>query len=77
MFGHIGGPAEMFVLVAGNARHAQRHQVLLSVVAELEDLLPHVVDDPYGSVGIIRADLGRVGTASTFKKLVPLGPQFD
>src|SRR5207247_8514914 len=71
--GDVRGPAEMFVIIAGNARHAQGHQKLLSVVAELEDLLPHVVDDPHGSLGIVRAALDRVRTAATSKKLAPLG----
>src|SRR3989442_714344 len=75
--GDVRGPTEMLVVIAGNACHAQGHQELLSVVAELEDLLTHVVDNPYGSLGIVRADLDRVRTAAAFKKLVPLGPRFD
>src|SRR5262249_11116751 len=75
--GDIRRPAEMLIVVAGDARFAQSHQELLPVIAEFEDLLPHIVDHPDAPFGIVWTDLDRVRPASAFKELVPLRPGFD
>ena len=75
--GDVCRPAEMLIVVAGDARLAQSHQELLSVVAEFEDLLPHVVNHPDVSLGIVWADLDCVRAPAALKELVPLRPGFD
>src|SRR5437773_12369365 len=75
--GDVCRPAEMLIVVAGDSRLAQSHQELLPVIAEFEDLLAHVVDDPDIPFRIVWADLDRVRPAAAFKELVPLRPGFD
>src|SRR5437773_10916996 len=75
--GDVCRPAKMLIVVGSDSRLAQSHQELLPIIAEFEDLLAHVVDDPNIPFRIVWADLDCVRPAAAFKELVPLRPGFD
>src|ERR1700680_5129326 len=56
---------------------AQRHNELLAVVGEFENLIHFVVDDPHMLFRVIRADPYLVRPASPCKQMVPLPPSLD
>ena len=71
---HERRPVEMLVVGRVHVRLADRLQQLLAVVAEHEDGVPVVVDDPDALLRIVRADVDGVRPP---QHLVPLRPVLD
>src|SRR5262245_1900990 len=67
----------MLLVFACDSGFSEGHHELLSVVRELENLLPHVVDDPDVPFRIVWADLDLVRTAATLEQAIPLCPRLD
>src|ERR1700674_63249 len=65
--GDVGGASEVLVVFSLHALLAERHHQLLAVVCELEDLMQHIVDDPYVLFCIVRADFDVVRSAAAGK----------
>ena len=65
----------MLVIVAGFVPFAERHQQLLAIIREFENLVMDVVGDPDVVLGIIRTDRNRVRPAAILEELVPLCPR--
>src|SRR5262245_44251752 len=53
---NVCGTAEVFFVSACNSCFSKGHHEPLAVVCKLEDLLPHIVDDPDMPFGIVRTD---------------------
>src|SRR5258708_12357832 len=67
----------MLIVVSGFVPFAQRHQQLLPVVREFENLVMDVVGNPDVVLGIVRTDRDRVRPAAILEELVPLCPRLS
>src|SRR5881296_1994550 len=74
---NVGRPAKVFFVSARHSCFSKRHNEPLAVVRELEDLLPHVVDDPDVPFRIVWADFYFVRTAPALEQMIPLRPGLD
>ena len=75
--GDVGGPLEMFVVVAGLIPHSKGHQQLLAIIGEFENLMMNVVNHPDVVLGIVRADQDGVRSTAILEEMIPLRPCFD